>query len=459
MRTKTKNLWLSLAIIAIIGFAVIACDGNGGNGDKDNDNNGTEEKSSFTVTFDSAGGTDVAEQSIVEGELATKPANDPTRENDIAGLWEGSPPDYTLRHWSAPGSTEAFDFTTPITANITLTAQWDIDDSLLVNIDHEDITAVFEHVSSELSKSFTLLLDNDEAIIATRSDLFNSNTELTAELTIIGLGGERIIQQPQSGLLFMLTNSKLTLGENITLKGTEGSTSVMISLANGGELTMKEGSKITGHNTSSNSVVTLPGDETRFNMEGGEISGNRTGDGRTSSAVVTDNPSAIITINGGRIIDNFSNYNTDDKDTPADISFAPDPGTGTFQGAHIVLSGSAEIGALSIAERGTPIFTEGPIIVSEDFSGSVSLVNLTITHTSTFALTALADIISIWTGRNIIRALDDGTLTEDEINQWFTLGEFRANGGFFDDTDAGPITPGFKFEVYNNQARLVAAED
>jgi uncharacterized repeat protein (TIGR02543 family) len=64
---------------------------------------------SYTVTFDSAGGTGVSPQSVEYGGFATAPTP-PTR----AG--------YTFAGWLSGG--EPFDFTTPITADLTLTAGW-----------------------------------------------------------------------------------------------------------------------------------------------------------------------------------------------------------------------------------------------------------------------------------------------------------------------------------------------
>ncbi len=62
-----------------------------------------------TVTFDSAGGSSVAAQNLVGGAKATKPAN-PTRAN------------YVFVAWTLDG--ETYDFTKPVTGNITLKATW-----------------------------------------------------------------------------------------------------------------------------------------------------------------------------------------------------------------------------------------------------------------------------------------------------------------------------------------------
>ena len=67
----------------------------------------------YKVTFNSNGGSEVAEQTVLEGEKAVKPA-DPTREGyEFAGWFT----DEELKN--------EFDFDTEITANITLYAKWE----------------------------------------------------------------------------------------------------------------------------------------------------------------------------------------------------------------------------------------------------------------------------------------------------------------------------------------------
>lgn len=68
----------------------------------------------YTVTFDSQGGSSVESLKVVGGNTATKPS-DPTRDKCIFIGW------YT----DAAGTT-AFDFTTPITDDLTLYAKWNV---------------------------------------------------------------------------------------------------------------------------------------------------------------------------------------------------------------------------------------------------------------------------------------------------------------------------------------------
>ena len=63
----------------------------------------------YTVTFDSAGGSDVPEQKVQYGSKATEPA-DPTKSS------------YTFEGWLLNGA--PYDFETPVTGNITLVADW-----------------------------------------------------------------------------------------------------------------------------------------------------------------------------------------------------------------------------------------------------------------------------------------------------------------------------------------------
>ena len=70
------------------------------------------ETQTYTVTFDSNGGTDVLPQTVLEGEKATKPA-DPTTLSDEFDGW------YIDKNFD-----KEFDFNTPITGDITLYAKW-----------------------------------------------------------------------------------------------------------------------------------------------------------------------------------------------------------------------------------------------------------------------------------------------------------------------------------------------
>lgn len=73
-----------------------------------------EQKPSFTVSFETDGGTAVAAQTVTSGNKATRPAN-PTKTGCTFAGW-----------YTSSTLTTVFDFDTAITANTVLYAKWDI---------------------------------------------------------------------------------------------------------------------------------------------------------------------------------------------------------------------------------------------------------------------------------------------------------------------------------------------
>ena len=101
---QKRKLFLSLLLVLIItvtASVLVAC----------NDNNKPDNTpKEYTVTFNSAGGSSVDAQTVKSGDKAVKPS-DPVKE------------DYDFKGWYI-GETE-YDFTAPVTDNITLTAKWE----------------------------------------------------------------------------------------------------------------------------------------------------------------------------------------------------------------------------------------------------------------------------------------------------------------------------------------------
>ena len=91
-----------ILLIFLVPFGFVACGG---------DDNGKEEPTTFTVTFNSNGGSAVESQIIDVGGMATKPT-DPERD------------EYDFVYWRGPDGNE-WNFNTVITGNITLTARWE----------------------------------------------------------------------------------------------------------------------------------------------------------------------------------------------------------------------------------------------------------------------------------------------------------------------------------------------
>lgn len=73
----------------------------------------TLERVTYTVTFDSDGGSAVDKQNVKYNEKATEPKPAPNREG------------FMFNGWYLDGATESYDFTKPVNADITLKAKWD----------------------------------------------------------------------------------------------------------------------------------------------------------------------------------------------------------------------------------------------------------------------------------------------------------------------------------------------
>ena len=75
---------------------------------------GAEVKTTYTVTFETSGGSAIENQTIGYKEKATKPTDDPTKDN------------HTFKGWySDENLTSEFNFDTPISENLTLYAKWE----------------------------------------------------------------------------------------------------------------------------------------------------------------------------------------------------------------------------------------------------------------------------------------------------------------------------------------------
>ena len=95
---KNKQ-WVLLAITAIFALAFIGCNGDG--------------DETYTVTFDSDGGTAVSAQTVTEGGKAVEPKPNPTKSG------------FDFVHWFNTADNAEWNFNTAVTANLTLKAKWE----------------------------------------------------------------------------------------------------------------------------------------------------------------------------------------------------------------------------------------------------------------------------------------------------------------------------------------------
>ena len=105
-----KILFLTLLMIILVSVCLTSCfkpTGSGGTTQPDNDPNAN--KKSYTVTFDSDGGSSVASQSVVIGKYVTEPSTPIKHGYVFLGWYYGS---------------DKWNFSTPVTGNMTLKAKW-----------------------------------------------------------------------------------------------------------------------------------------------------------------------------------------------------------------------------------------------------------------------------------------------------------------------------------------------
>ena len=261
----------------------------------------------FTLTFDSAGGSAVASQTVIaSGGLATEPTP-PTRAFTPgaplplptgAGLWATQ---YTFGGWHLNGA--PFAFTTPITGNITLTAQWTAPTAmtLVAGVAPNDVAAAVTHVNANPANGpFALLVDGAVTVTDTLT------IQAGVHLTVAGTGGRQTITRTGNGNIFTLNGAdrSLTLGDNITLAGYSANIVPLVLVQGGASLTMNAGAQITGNTATGNNQaggVHVTGANSIFTMNGGVIHGN-TATGTLSGGGVRVTGGASFYMSGDAVI-------------------------------------------------------------------------------------------------------------------------------------------------------------
>jgi len=361
------------------------------------------------VTFNSDGGSVVPAQTIRNGNKATKPTNPTKAWIAAAGLYLGVPPldgNYTFDGWYNGETLWDFDNDTP-TGNITLKAKWTIDFSLtrIVTVPTNDVPAAFTYANANSTgvEEYALLLDAN--VIIGEQSVNSANVKLT----IIGIGVERFITANSSnGRLFSIdgNNVNLTIGQNVTLMGKNGTNTHLIHIQRG-TLTMRGGSKITGHSfiLSGGNVILVEGLNACFKMEGGEISGNSV---RSSFgySIVYIGAGATFEMSGGSITGNTNNA--------ADVFIAD---------ANCIfrLSGSAEINNLMLYANNNT--TRSTVTINGNYSGRVTVLHLGGNSSNTSNTVA-----SYWTNAPVIV---NGTAGVISMFNNGVLGNFSNSSGQF----------------------------
>ena len=348
----------------------------------------------FTVSFDSDGGSAVPQQkNIFEGNWARQPVNAPTKPIPNLNFAAETTAGLYRNHFQFDGwylENEFYNFDTPITSDLTLTARWSNPPVELDGYAGDNILTQSVNYMNSFPGEYTLLLD---------ADIITSNLNLTvpnAKLTLRGIDQVRTIavvtiNSGDGKHLFSFggNNTSLILDDKITIKGSSSNVRNNAFLIDTQELIMRPGSRIEGHVAGVSATVNV---RNSFIMEGGTITGNSTA-GNTNTMVagirITGRGSRAI-ISGGSIRGNTDSggQGSQIKDIvlhDADI--------------EITLSGNADIGELGLNE-GCHINIA---------SSNVKIDSLSLgSHT----LPVPAGVISAWIGKPFIHAAEGYTLND-----------------------------------------------
>jgi hypothetical protein len=231
----------------------------------------------LTVTFDGNGGawgSDTAKTVPVAHGSAVSQIEVPVGEGWTAtaeGLYIGTGDRYVLTGWRRQGDSVNWNFSTPITANTTLLAQWGTPVPLDISATAgaNNYLKAVNYINSNAGE-YTLFINAN--ISTTGATLSSAST-----LTLRGIGQTRTISLSANGALLTINNSgaKAILGSNITLQGRASNNNSVVSVTSG-ELVMREGAAITGNTSSNYGGGVYIATYGTFRMEGGTISGNST---------------------------------------------------------------------------------------------------------------------------------------------------------------------------------------
>jgi hypothetical protein len=321
-----------------------------------------------------------------------------------AGLYRNSE---MFAGWERDGA--AFDFDTPITANITLTAKFATAPTITLGAGNA-FEASVTYILANIGPEYTLVLGADALNTAIASAIATDNFKLT----VVGKDSERKISTTTvtgSPLVTLGATGKsgisLTIGNNVTLQGVAANTKPVVTVAQGATFTMLAGSKITGNtNTTAmpgdpTTAVTVGGFNSVFIMKGGNITAN--------TGLI-----AVSVGNAGKFVMEGSSVsgNTNGTNYAGDVICTADADTAT---TSMTLSGAAGIGTLMLTMM-TSTTTPTPLTVSPAWTGAVTKLSLF------GANAAIATVKTWWTGKTVLKA-SSGSLTPALIAK-VPLGDF-----------------------------------
>ena len=318
---KKNNAMAGLVFIIMFALAFITCDPIEGSIKDVLERAGGS--TSYTVSFDSDGGSEVAVKTAAHGGKVQKPTDPKKTFALVEGLYLGSDPEtYVLEGWY--NGTKKWNFDSDVvTGDITLTAHWTepvpIDISKRVEITKIDKAIGY---AKDDPRTYTIAVGSDYSIMPQLLDIAG------LKLTIIGLEEERKLSLLTVGTLFNVgangqTGIELHLGKNITFMGRSANGSFpLVKVDHNAVLSMREGSKITGNVSAGNGSGIYIANGS-FIMDGGSISNNtgvlgggvyNAGSFTLNDGTISDNEgcgiynTGIFNMEGGIVSDNLGMY-------------------------------------------------------------------------------------------------------------------------------------------------------
>lgn len=468
------------------------------------------EDETFTVSFDSDGGTSVATETVVKGKTSVNIKTDPVKDEALysealaslpatEGLYKKGKITYTFAGWFDASGTQ-WDSTMPITSDLSLKAKWDKTSGW------DEVTIPTTVTGTIVEKTFKYLNDKDAAgkskvagayTLFLKSNVNSGANTLDAsevDLTIIGLDSERKITlsgtAPIKGTLFTVgkaansgstadlaaadsSSIKLTLGDKVTLVGSDANDSALVQVKNKAVFTMETGSKVTGNKSSADSSGTgsskgqgaavyigvsrvtvdlggVAGEGGTFNLRGGEISGNgataSSNDYRVVGGLYADS-SAVINLESGKIKDNTINSTA-----------SPTKNVYVTNSVILTVKGGVDIPDITLNSRGTlpsegTTVLAGSIIISGAFKTADPAITLHLRGEE--VLTSAIDTtgFSYWKDRVLLKAATGYTIVADDVAK-FTLGKLLP--GYAGGTPPDITSVGKYDAITTNAVKLIA---
>ena len=398
-----------------------------------------------TVTFNPNGGNwdgDTDNRTVdVDYNTAVGNPGNPARDLILAaGLYyqmpDPIPAVYTFGGWN-------WNFSDPITAPITLTAQWSSGVPTPIGaVAANNVAAAVTHVNAgaNLSGGYTLVIDQEAPVNTTGQTLSRAGNVFT----IMGSGGVRTIVVSTNAQLFTVSNGTLKLGKDITLRGGNYNNVAAVYVHTNGTLIMENGSTIRDNTNSATTAqgggVLVTGANAQFIMNGGTIYGNSRNVTATvtvlQGAGVTVDSGAVFTMNGGTISGN-SNFRGGSGTTPIDAL-----GGGVFVGAGSTFSmSSGTISGNSVDMYNGTLGAGGGVYVANGGTFNLSgdaIISGNKVGTSLATISAYGG--AVYVGGRF--TMNGGTISSNEIGSSVNNSTFAGGGVYVSSTGVFSLIKG-----------------